>query len=426
MGSIKSISPAPESSIIAGQDLTIRINTSSDIWNLFCNINGTEYTACRNGEFYLEYGMEDYGNGSGNYNFSVFVSGSLLEDGENGISLSGEFFDDDTFNTEFALYGVSYGNCTPPSNVKINYSEAVYNATMTWKAGGEGTNNPVTGYVISVQESSDGTSWGEISFYKEDSGTSVPVEPPNTVGHYRRFGVQTKGKAGNDYLSTVVWSSSLKKVAQTKVGEPTNPKFDATLSREAVRFSWGAGSNANGGNNVTGYNVQYQDSTDGVTWPSEWINVNNTEYVTGTEVNVSPPSTVGHYRRVRVRTRGSISEEWHSSWVISANTLRRKWNAFPTWTDPTLVAKSSHIRAVHMTEMQERINFIRTFFGASAYSFTAVKAGETKIAKWAALICEMRAALDDFAGKQSNWNTLEAGKPRIAHITQLRSVIDNW
>ena len=236
--------------------------------------------------------------------------------------------------------------------------------------------------------------------------------------------------SGDNWRETPVGDSSgnvpsFTLVHYSKVSAPTNPKFDATPSREAVRFSWGAGSNGNGGNNVTGYDVQYQDSADGVTWPSAWTAAYGSP-VAGTEMQIGPPATVGHYRRVRVRTRGSISEEWHSSWVISTNTLRRKWDAFPAWTDPTLVAKSSHIRAVHLTEIQQRTNYVRAFFGISAYSFTSVKAGETKIAKWAALIGEMRAAIDGLMGTVNSWDTLEAGKPRIAHITQLRSVIDNW
>ncbi len=235
---------------------------------------------------------------------------------------------------------------------------------------------------------------------------------------------------GDNWRETPVGNSSgnvpsFTLVHYSKVSAPTNPKFASTLSRSTVRFSWGAGSDGNGGNNVEGYQVQYQFRAPEAEWPTTWTDIPSSP-VTTTEIWADPPQKVGYYRRSRVRTLGSAGEGWHSDWVITTNTLQRKWDAFPEWTDPTLVEKSSHIRAVHLTEMQERINVIRAFFGKSAYSFTTVKAGETKIAKWAALIGEMRAALDDLAGTASNWNTLEAGKPRIAHITQLRSVIDNW
>ena len=82
-------------------------------------------------------------------------------------------------------------------------------------------------------------------------------------------------------------------------------------------------------------------------------------------------------------------------------------------------------RAVPLTQLQERIAAIRAFYGLSAYSFTAVTARKTKIAKWAALIGELRSAIDGITTNHAAWNTLEAGKPRIAHITQLRDIIDN-
>ena len=52
-------------------------------------------------------------------------------------------------------------------------------------------------------------------------------------------------------------------------------------------------------------------------------------------------------------------------------------------------------------------------------------ARKTKIATWAALIGELRSAIDGITTNHAAWNTLEAGKPRIAHITQLRDIIDN-
>ena len=58
----------------------------------------------------------------------------------------------------------------------------------------------------------------------------------------------------------------------------------------------------------------------------------------------------------------------------------------------------SGIQAVHLTQLQERV---------------------------AALIGEIRTAIDQITTGHETWNTLEAGKPRIAHITQLRRIIDN-
>lgn len=207
----------------------------------------------------------------------------------------------------------------------------------------------------------------------------------------------------------------------SNVGAPTSPKVASTVSREAVELSWGAGS-AGTNNSVTGYDVQYRESSDGSSWGS-WTTASGSP-VTGTKLSVSPSGTVGNYRQYRVRTRGSAGESWYSGWVTSANTLRRKWNAFGSWTDATLTAGVSGIRAVHLTQLQERVAVIRAFYGLAAYSFTTVTARKTKIAKWAALIQEIRSAVDGITASHESWNTLEAGKPRIAHITQLRKIID--
>ena len=208
----------------------------------------------------------------------------------------------------------------------------------------------------------------------------------------------------------------------TACGAPTSPAVSQTLSRGAVTLSWGAGS-AGTNNSVTGYDVQRRLSSDGSSWGS-WEDVPGSP-VTGTSLSVSPPDTVGSYYQYRVRTRGSAGSGYYSDWVTSTNTLRRKWDAFGAWTDATLTARVTPIRAVHLTQLQERIAVIRSFYGLSAYSFTAVTARKTKIATWAALIGELRSAIDGITTNHAAWNTLEAGKPRIAHITQLRDIIDN-
>ncbi len=213
-----------------------------------------------------------------------------------------------------------------------------------------------------------------------------------------------------------------KPIFYTDCGAPTSPAVSQTLSRGAVTLSWGAGS-AGTNNSVTGYDVQRRLSSDGSSWGS-WEDVPESP-VTGTSLSVSPPSTVGSYYQYQVRTRGSAGSDYYSGWVTSTNTLRRKWNAFGAWTDATLTAGVSSIRAVHLTQLQERIAAIRAFYGLSAYSFTSVTARKTKIAKWAALIGELREAIDGITTNHAAWNTLEAGKPRIAHITQLRDIIDN-
>ena len=208
----------------------------------------------------------------------------------------------------------------------------------------------------------------------------------------------------------------------TDCSDPAEPALTQDISREAVTLSWGAGEDGTN-NSVTGYDVQRRLSSDGSSWGS-WEDVTGSP-VTGTSLSVSPPDTVGSYYQYRVRTRGSAGSDYYSNWVTSTNTLRRKWDAFGAWTDEALTAGVSGIRAVHLVQMQERIAVIRAFYGLSSYSFTAVTARKTKIATWAALIGELRSAIDGITTNHAAWNTLQEGRPRIAHITQLRDIIDN-
>ena len=331
------------------------------------------------------------------------ISGSVLDSGTITISF--------TYN--------HYSGWTSP---KILY----YNFVQVWFFDSNGTYlsyEYADGY---MSTSIDGTS-GSVTIdlskctnsYKSTAAIIAVLIETETSGK----NANGNGIAGTaPVVNTSYEAPAFTLIHYTACGEPTSPAVSATLSRGAVKLSWGAGS-AGTNNSVTGYDVQQRESSDGSSWGS-WATVSGSP-VTGTSLDVTPPGTVGSYYQYRVRTRGSAGSDYYSGWVTSTNTLRRKWDAFGAWTDQTLTAGVSSIRAVHLTQLQERIAAIRAFYGLSAYAFTAVTARQTKIAKWAALIGELRSAIDGITTNHAAWNTLEAGKPRIAHITQLRDIIDN-
>lgn len=331
------------------------------------------------------------------------ISGSVLDSGTITISF--------TYN--------HYSGWTSP---KILY----YNFVQVWFFDSNGTYlsyEYADGY---MSTSIDGTS-GSVTIdlskctnsYKSTAAIIAVLIETETSGK----NANGNGIAGTaPVVNTSYEAPAFTLIHYTACGAPTSPAVSQTLSRDAVTLSWGAGS-AGTNNSVTGYDVERRESTDGSSWGS-WATVSGSP-VTVTSLDVTPPGTVGNYYQYRVRTRGSAGSDYYSGWVTSTNTLRRKWDAFGAWTDATLTAGVSSIRAVHLTQIQERIAAIRAFYGLSAYSFTAVTARKTKIAKWAALIGELRAAIDGITTNHAAWNTLEAGKPRIAHITQLRDIIDN-
>lgn len=210
----------------------------------------------------------------------------------------------------------------------------------------------------------------------------------------------------------------------TNCRKPTSPKLSATLSRDAVKLSWGAG-NAGTNNSVTGYDVQRRESTDGNNWGS-WEKVPNSP-VTITEISVSPPNTAGSYYQFRVRTRGSAGSNYYSKWVTSTNTLRRKWDAFGAWTDDPLVVGETPIKAIHMQELQSRVSTLRTFYGLGTYNFATITAGTTSLAGWTTHVNQIRTAIEDVcnaSGKtHENWISFSVNCPRADVIQQLRSVI---
>lgn len=331
------------------------------------------------------------------------ISGSVLDSGTITISF--------TYN--------HYSGWTSP---KILY----YNFVQVWFFDSNGTclsYEYADGY---MSTSIDGTS-GSVTIdlskctnsYKSTAAIIAVLIETETSGK----NANGNGIAGTaPVVNTSYEAPAFTLIHYTACGAPTSPAVSQTLSRGAVTLSWGAGS-AGTNNSVMGYDVQQRESTDGSSWGS-WATVSRSP-VTGTSLDVTPPGTVGNYYQYRVRTRGSAGSDYYSGWVTSTNTLRRKWDAFGAWTDQTLTAGVSSIRAVHLTQLQERVAAIRAFYGLSAYSFTAVTARQTKIAQWAALIGELRSAIDGITTNHAAWNTLEAGKPRIAHITQLRDIIDN-
>lgn len=235
--------------------------------------------------------------------------------------------------------------CGVPSNVALSAAQTVDSATLSWSAGSAGINNSVTGYLITYQDSTDGSTWGEVAYYGETSSTSLTVNAPSTVGHYRRFGVQTKGSAGENYYSYVVWSGALKKITYTACGAPTACSVSSTLATGNVTLSW-SGSTAGTANTISSYEVQRAESSDGSTWGS-WVALTIvTTTATSGSVSVAPPTTAGNYYKFRVRTRGSAGASYYSGWKESTNTLRRNWTACGA---PTSCAVDSTLSLVATT-----------------------------------------------------------------------------
>ena len=100
---------------------------------------------------------------------------------------------------------------------------------------------------------------------------------------------------------------------------PTVLSVADTVAESDTTLSW-SGATGGANNAVTGYEIQYGDSTNNTTW-GEWTSLTTvTTAATSGSVSVSPPSTRGNYRRFRIRTLGEAGSEYYSPWKISAFT----------------------------------------------------------------------------------------------------------
>jgi len=121
---------------------------------------------------------------------------------------------------------------------------------------------------------------------------------------------------------------------------PTSLSVNQTIAENNVTLSW-SGAAAGINNAITGYDVEFSDSTNNSTWGA-WQTL-TTVSITATSgsLSVAPPTVRGNFRRFRIRTRGAAGSSFFSGWRISSNSVRRN-----TWSNPpTTVIASPEIYA---------------------------------------------------------------------------------
>lgn len=207
----------------------------------------------------------------------------------------------------------------------------------------------------------------------------------------------------------------------THVSPPSDVKVAKSFSAVDVDLTWKAG-HAGTQNSVSGYDVQYADSADGSAW-GDWNTAAGSPTIR-TVLSVSPPNSNGHYRKFRVRTRGSAGSEYYSEFVESTNTLRKAHEALEGFTDSPLSA-GMPVKALHMTELHDRVNTLRAFYDLSDYTFSLIDA--RGIAGWTDHVKEIRTAIDEvyLVADESHdaWIAFSVNCPRADVIEQLRTVV---
>ena len=112
----------------------------------------------------------------------------------------------------------------------------------------------------------------------------------------------------------------------TNCGAPTTASFSVSLAESAPTLSY-SGASSGVANAITGYEIEYAESSDNSTWGS-WTalkTVTNSSTSGTTTVNLS--STRGNYRKYRIRTRGAAGSSYYSAWKETASVRK---NSAPT------------------------------------------------------------------------------------------------
>ncbi|WP_027625351.1 hypothetical protein [Clostridium lundense] len=210
--------------------------------------------------------------------------------------------------------------------------------TLTWSGASSGT-SPIKGYQIASRTSTDNSTWSAwnvlTTLTLAASGGSYNPIVSRTPGTYTQFGIWTIDTL--DVYSIEKVSNSIY-CNVTACAAPTLCTVSATLSEGNVTLSW-SGASGGAGNPITSYEIQYSDSHDNINWGA-WLAlaIVNTS-ATSSILNVSPPAIRGHYRRFRIRTRGTAGEDYYSDWTISSNTVRKNILPIP----PTIFAANPPI-----------------------------------------------------------------------------------
>lgn len=405
------------------------------------------------------------------------------------------------------LTAKTYTACTAPSAVSLSESLVMPGgkATLSWSAGGAGTNNEVSGYAVYCRE---GTGSYSLLESPASSATSLIVTAPSAPGSSYTYYVVTLGtKAGFD--SAVSQEVTLSTYAYTACSAPTSVALSAAIAENSVTLAW---SGAQGGtsNPITGYRIAYQDSNDNSTWGTvQELQTITTSAASGS-LEVAPPETRGAYRRFLITTLGS-ADGYDSEEAVSASSVRKNRIPEPPaflsgtqaymqspmirlklgmepdgqsqtlmlsvdggtaeavatetrlqdlafgdhiiraysvdalgaasvvvehglavidsgFTDPVLTIGETFVKAVHINELRDRINALRSYYGVAAYAWSpAPIAGETGLVSWKGHVLELREALaeayEDAGENVPTWTELPVNCPKAAAIDELRQAV---
>lgn len=191
-----------------------------------------------------------------------------------------------------AVIVYAYSAPAAPTSVTINDASSIYlaegnTATLKWSGAGAGTNNPISSYLLYVDN----------ALYGETPSSVSSVNIPSYGGGEHKWKVITKGAYSNSAAS-----STASCFTYTATGAPTSVSLAATTidAGTSTTLSW-SGAKAGTYNTITGYHI-YRSTAENGTYSLAY-NVSSTS--TAASTSVAAPSTMGQKYYYKVYTIGS-------------------------------------------------------------------------------------------------------------------------
>ena len=321
-------------------------------------------------------------------------------------------------------YELPYSDCTPPSTASVSPAVSEGDATVTFSGAVGGTSNAITGYEVQYAESADGITWGSWTALKVVSSSSgigtFGVAPSSTRGNYRKYQMRTRGAAGSDYYST--WKAVSGTVRRNSA--PAAPPIEGL------------------GTGGTVYNTQPRIlATVGADVDSQAQTITAPGYSPSTEGALAIGSKIVMRRDAAISAPGEEAVEATATDAqgVASPAASKTFNyAAPSWTDGTLTAGTTKIKAAHMNELRTAINNVRAYYGLAAISWAeTITAGSTGLGGWKDHVLELRAAIDAIVTLVNGWDTassthnipaiswlaIPTNAPSKAVMDQLRAII---
>lgn len=387
------------------------------------NDSSSAYVA-QNGTATLTWNAGSGGTNNALTGYKIYCNGSLYSTQGSGVrSLSIPAYSAGTYMwtvrtvaqerdsaDSIGAYCYSYSNPIAPTSILIDPSTTApgKEAILSWSGETDGIHNPIKAFSIYRATSADGE---KVQLF-QTSENSFTVTAPTVDGTAYYYTIVCVGTMDS------TWSSHSTQAAlwayEGEVYAPGYCTLSAATSHDSVIMSWKAAME-DSYNPIVSYEIQYAESSDGEIW-SEWNYLGES---TTTTFSVAPSPTYGNWRKFRARTKGTYGV---SDWTICVNTLKREHVPFE-YTDPTLIIRTTPIKAIHMTELQNYTNALLSFYNLGQETMSPIVAGETPLSEWTKHVNEIRAGIDKIPANHVSWIQFSTNSPTTIVMQQLRDVL---